>query len=1209
MRKIYVMTAGIMLAASLFVQSGLAQITTSRVDGVVTDASGAVVPGATVKLINNRTEFTNEQLTNNSGLYVFPQVAPGYYRIIVEKAGFKVGTVGGVEVNVNTPRTINVQLEIGDVSQSIEVTADLAGMLINTVNAELNTIVDREQIENLPLIGRNPTEFALMQAGVTARGEGAREASVNGMRGTYQNLTLDGINNQDNFIRTDGFFGIIPVTESFVEEFNLTTANSDVDAGIGSSQTKMITRSGSNEFHVEAFYYHRNSSLNANNFFNNAAGVPRPHIRNHQYGFNVGGPIVKNKLFFFVNWEEERDPSAPSVVRTVLTEQARNGSFTYLRSDSSELETLNLLTLGDATPDPVIADLLDVVAEYPINDSSVGDGTNTAGFRFNSPANATNKWLSFKVDYQPVASHTISAVLHQFRYNLPNDPYNDVDSVFPGLPGMGQKSSRYLGTVSLNSIVAPTITNEIRFGMQYAPVEFFTNEKFTSGYRLDLPLIDNPVQNFMGQGRNAPVYELTENLNWVKGNHTLKFGGSIRWTTVDLFNDEGIVPEYTLDFGYGNLNPLHPSMFPGGINDGAFSRATDQLALLGGFVDSAEQTFNVESRTSGFVDGYTHSRIFGQRFFNLYSGDTWRMKPNLSVNIGLRWEYHGLPNETRGLALLPVFGSYDVLNSNAILNFAGRGTKTNFYHRDLNNFVPSVGFSWRPFKGRSTVIRAGYSISYVNDSNVASVRNAVGGNDGLTQNVALYDISGTVSGDGLVPIETPVFMVPRTLRDNILLDGGSGIFTIKNDLRTPYVQQWNLSLQHEIFKDTALEVRYVGNRGVKLIRAIDHNQMMLPQEFLDDFTRARNNLIANGDPYVGEELTMISQLGSPYAIYGYGPGLLEFNVNELLTNQIGSYLEWLAFNRWAFFAGEGGEWFGATLPISPFYRNTNAFFGDELGNFSYSNYHALQVELRKRFSSGLGFQVNYTFGKVLTNFGGSQSNFNAFMDNAQQHIEKMRPDFDITHTFNGNFVYDLPFGRDRFFNIQNRVLNTIAGGWNLSGIVRIHSGEVISIVSQRATINRPGRSGKNTVNMSGMTIQELQDKTGVFQDSEGRMLMFDPSLIAADGTASDTYFANPDLATAGTLGLAPISGPWYFTTNLTLSKRFDLPIREGSAFEITAYLNNIFNRTNFDVGATPDALDPEISIYNAQDINSTSFGLISSAFSPREAQLGIKVIF
>jgi len=1198
-----------MLIVAIALMGGLsawAQITTSRVDGVVTDASGGVVPEATVTLVNNATELSSQKSTNENGLYVFPQVGAGNYRIIVEMAGFKVATVDGIMVSVNVPRTVNIQLEVGDVSQSIEVTADLAGSLINTVNAELNTVVDRKQIESLPLIGRNPTDFALMQAGVTGRGT-ARTASVNGTRGTYSNLTLDGINNQDNFIREDGFFGVIPVKESFIEEFNLTTANSDVDAGVGSSQTKMVTRSGSNEFRGEAFYYHQNSALNANEFFNNASGVDKPQSKDHQYGFNIGGPIIKNKLFFFVNWEEQRSPGNVSVIRTVLTDQAKNGAFTYLRQDNGESETVNLFDISGVSADPAMTQLLNL-APSPF-DFSTGDGTNTGGYRFNSPANSTSKWLSFRVDYNAATNHTVSAILHQFRYELPNDPYNDLDSTFPGLPGGGQKSSRYLGSISLNSVLRPTITNELRFGTQYAPVEFFTDETFDSGYRLDIPLVDNPVQTFLPQGRNAPVYDLMDNLNWVRGNHTFKLGGGYRWTRVDLFNDAGIIPEYTLAFGVGNQDPLDPSMFPGGISGGALGRASDQLALLGGFVDEATQTFNVKDKTSGFVDGQTESRLFSQPFLSLYAGDTWRMKPNLTLNLGLRYEYHGRPNETRGLALLPLNGSADVLNPNAIFNFAGGGTGRDFYHRDMNNFAPSVGLAWRPFDRRSTVIRAGYSISYVNDNNFTSIRNAVSGNDGLTQNVALSGLSGTVSGGGIAPLPEPEFMVPRTLRDNIDLDPGAGVFAIKNDLRTPYVQQWNLSIQHEIFRDTALEVRYVGNHGVKLVRAIDRNQVMLPQEFLDDFAAARRNLLANGDPYTGEELTIIPQLGSPYAPWGYGPGLLEFAITDLLNNEVGGYVgDFLAYNRWAFFAGEGGEWYGATLPISYFYQNRNAYFGDELGNFSDSNYHAVQMELRRRFSSGLAFQVNYTFGKALTNFGGSQTNFNAFMDNAQTSIEKMRPDFDITHTFNANFVYDMPFGSNRRFNIENKVLDAIVGGWNLSGILRLRSGEVINIVSQRATINRGGRSGKNTVDLSGLNIQQLQDKTGVYE-SEGRVYMFDPSLIAADGTASETYFTNPGIGQVGTLALSPISGPWYFTTNLALSKRFGLPIREGSALVVTASFDNVFNRTNFNVMATPGALPDEISVYNAQDINSTSFGLFSDTFAPREAQVGIKILF
>jgi hypothetical protein len=731
----------LMLVLPLIVLNCWAQVTTSRLDGLVTDASGGVVPAAKVMLISNETHFADDRVTNENGFYVFPQVPPGNYRITVEKTGFKTAAVNEIKVDVGVPRTIDLKLEVGAISETVQVTADRAGSLINTVNAELNTVVDQKQIEALPITGRNPLEFALMQAGVTGAGDGAREASVNGMRGTYQNLTLDGINNQDNFIRTDSFFGVLPVKESFVEEFNITTSNANVDAGLGAGQTRMVTRSGTSEYHAEAFYYHQNTALNANNFFNNAAGVKREVDLNHQYGFNVGGPIIKNKLLFFVNWEEERSPGSASVVRSVLTQQARNGLYTYQRSDNGQLETVNLFTLTGVSADPAITSL---IAMTPLpNDTTVGDGTNTAGYRFNSPSKSTGKWLSFKIDYNPFRNHYISAALHQFRYSLPNDPFNNVDAVFPGLPGGGQKSTRYLGSLSLRSTLRSSMTNEVRFGAQYAPVDFFTNEKFTSGYQLNLPLIDNPVRNDMAQGRNAPVYELGDNFSWTRGNHSFKFGGGVRWTSVITTNDAGILPVYDIKFGFGNPNPLESVSFPGGIND--ISAAGDQLALLGGYVDTGTQAFNVRNRTSGFVNDYTERREYAQRYFDLYASDTWHVTRRFSLDLGLRWEYHGIPNETRGLALLPVNGVADLYNPNAVLNFAGRGTGRDFFKSDYNNFAPSIGIAYRPFENKSTVIRAGYSINYVNDNNFTSVNNAAAGNDGLRQTVSRSDLVGTVS--------------------------------------------------------------------------------------------------------------------------------------------------------------------------------------------------------------------------------------------------------------------------------------------------------------------------------------------------------------------------------------------------------------------------------------------------------------------------------
>ena len=781
-----------------------------------------------------------------AGLFVFPQVPRGIYRIATEMPGFSTALVEGVQVAVDTPASVDIVLELGTVDQTITVTAAVAQSVVNDINAEINTHLEREQIQDLPLNGRNVTQLALTQAGVTSAG-GARGASINGTRGTFNNLTLDGINNQDTFIRTDSLFAIIPVNESFIQEVNITTANSEVDAGLGTSQTQFVTRSGSNEFHGELFYYHRNDALNATGFFNNKAGVDKEKVRTHQFGGNIGGPIVGDRLFFFFDHERERDPGSASVVRTVLTDSARRGDYTYVRQDNDELHTVNLFELTGLTPDPAIDSLIALTP--PPNDTTEGDGRNTSGYRFNSPNQNTSGWYVFRGDYEINARHSFNGTFHQFKFDLPNSVGNGIDAVFPGLPGAGQNSVRRLGSFTLRSQFSPTIANEGRFGFQTSSPRFFTNETFPQGYDLDIGGFTNPVRDFLAQGRDTRNMDLMNNTTWVHGSRIVKFGGSIRWTKVDSFNDAGTVPTYGLGFGTGNEDPLVPLLFPGGIASGELSTASALLGTMGGFVDTADQSFNVTTPTSGFVDGASRASILEQKFLNLYMGDTWLITPSLTLSSGIRWEVHTVADETQGLALLPVGGIQSVLDPDAVVDFAGSTNGRPFYKTDRNNFAPSIGLAWRVTD--NTVLRGGYSINYVVDNNFTTVSNALRANDGLNQSVSIDGISGTVSGDGLVPIPEPEFKIPRTALDGLEASSTAALFTIDPDLRTPYVQQWNIGLQHEIMQNTVVEVRYVGNHGVKLTRAIDLNQLLLPPEFVDDFRRAQQNLEANGHPRRG----------------------------------------------------------------------------------------------------------------------------------------------------------------------------------------------------------------------------------------------------------------------------------------------------------------------------------------------------------------------
>ncbi len=685
---------------------------------------------------------------------------------------------------------------------------------------------------------------------------------------------------------------------------------------------------------------------------------------------------------------------------------------------------------------------------------------------------------------------------------------------------------------------------------------------------------------------------MMDHISWVKGNHTIKVGGSVRLTKVDQFNDAGILPTYTLGFGPGNPDPLVPDLFPGGISSGELSTASALLGTLGGFVDEAEQVFNVLSPHSGYVDGGSQTNILTQNFVNFYLGDTWRVTPDLSLTFGVRWEFHSVPDETQGLALLPVGGIESVLDPEAVIDLAGSTNGRSFFNNDGNNFAPNMGLAWQV--SDRTVLRAGYGLNYVVDNNLTTVLNALRGNDGLSQTVAFSGISGTVSGEGLVPIPTPEFRIPRTARDGILANATAAVFTIDPNLRTPYVQQWTIGLQHRIMRDTAVELRYVGNHGVKLSRAVDLNQVLLPPAFVEDFRRAQRNLAANADPYAGEPLQIFPQLG-------FAGFLQSGGVQNMIRNgEIGQYVGgFLAPNRIFFFEGEGGERFGATLPISFFLRNPNAFVGDFVGNNAFSRYNALQFEVRRRLRSGLTGQFNYTWGKVLTNFSGSQSNFRGLFDNAQPQLEIMRPDFDITHTFNGNWVWEIPVGRGRKWMNTGSILNEIAGGWDLSGFLRIRSGETVNIVSGRGTINRGGSRGlTNTVHLEGIDIKALQSKTGSFRNSDGRVMLFDSSLIAEGGGGNPSVFKNPGLLEAGTLGMSPVSGPWYASLDVGLRKSFALPITEESQVQLRVDAFNLLNHTNFNVHTQPPSTLDDLGVLNRHNPNSTQFGLISTALLP-----------
>ncbi|HZF40752.1 MAG TPA: hypothetical protein VE715_18160, partial [Blastocatellia bacterium] len=349
---------------------------------------------------------------------------------------------------------------------------------------------------------------------------------------------------------------------------------------------------------------------------------------------------------------------------------------------------------------------------------------------------------------------------------------------------------------------------------------------------------------------------------------------------------------------------------------------------------------------------------------------------------------------------------------------------------------------------------------------------------------------------------------------------------------------------------------------------------------------AQRNLVANGNPTVGETLQIFPKLG-------LGGNLGNANIRNLIRQgQVGELVSTYVSSRNTFLRPGVN---GSTLSPAFFLpANPNAFVTDYIGNYSFSNYNAVQAEIRKRLRYGVYLQANYTYSKAFTDFDGSQSNFSGLLDLANGGaLEKRRSSQDVTHIFKANGVYELPFGRDKRFLNGGGVINKILGGFEISPILEVRSGRPISILSTRGTVNRSGRSGRNTA-VTTLSVSDLQSKTGVFRDSEGNLLLFDPSLIGSDGRANTQSFQNPTAGQFGALQQTPVSGPGYFNVDAALIKR--TAITERLKVEFRGELFNAFNNVNFNVGED-------------QNINSTTFGVISDTFDPRILQFSLKLIF
>jgi hypothetical protein len=1158
-----------------------------RVTGSVVDSSGAVVPAAEVELYlagGQRPLLTTK--TSTDGSYNFIAVRPAYYDLTVEAAGFVRATLRGISVDPARETSVpQVRLQLPAVTQTVDVSAAVQG--VDIASAEVTDTVSMEQIKNLPILDRDVLSILQTQPGVVYNGNSY--TVINGLRTSYSDMTLDGINIQDNYIR-DNALDYTPnkLRIGQVRQMTLVTSNGNAAASGGATEAAFSTPSGTNEFHGEVFWYNRNNDFSANDWFNNQAGIDQPRLNQNQFGGLIGGPIRKDKLFFYASYEAIRAHQQTPQDNTILTASARSGMFTYNSNSGGAVHQVNLLTLRSLPSiDPAIQTLLaQVPTPDKINNHDVGDSRNTDGYRFNQRDNELNDNVTGKIDYNLNTRHAISG---SYLWNRDNGDRPDAENDYSLVPKVTNPTHANLVAISWRWTPTARLTNEVRGGFNLTSGYFVTSQQFGS-YILTGAVFSDPVNEFQPQGRNTNTYNLSDNAAYQRGRHYIQFGFHTQRVSVRYSDSTGVVPTYSLAMGSGQ--PALLSRDLPGVSSTDLAAANALLATLGGYVDGYSQTFNVTSRSSGFVANAPFLRHFLDNSYSFYAQDKWKLLPNLTVTLGLRYVLPGVVDEADSLELSPVLQgtAEQTLLSNATLNFAGSSAGRPWYRREWKDLAPNFGFAWDVSGDGETAIRGGYSISYVNDQEILAPEYLLEANNGLQGVAAATALSNRVS-TGLPQIVPPTYQVPLTVADNYAHNPFNTVGMIDPSLKHPYVQQYSIGIQHQ-FKDTLFEARYVGNHMVGGYRGFDFNQVVINQNgFLPDFLRAQNNgWLALASPSSGvfnplynanipgsQPLTEItrSMVRDPNVIYYLQTGEVGELGNYLQTNKMNGSIN--------------------------FYQNPDALGTDLLTNYSSSSYNSLQIEARHQMRSGLSFEANYTFSKVLSDADGdSQSRIQQFLDINNPGIERSRANFDLTHMIKADGFYELPLGKGH--RLHYRPLDRVIGGWIFGSTMVWQSGAPFSILSGRGTFNSESRSyynGANTL-LGGAQLAHVVK----FQmTGNGPMMISQSAINSTDGTGVNTdgqpafqgqVFFNPGAGTLGTLQRRMFDGPWTFDIDMRLKKTVN--ITETKKVELLMDAFNALNHPTFWSGD--------------QNINTTTFGVVSSmSTTPRIVQFGLHYTF
>jgi hypothetical protein len=1270
--------------------ASLAQVSsTGSLSGTVADPSGAVVANASVTLKNTATnqEFTTQ--TNDSGNFNIPSVATGLYTATIVAPGFKKAEVSGIKIDIGKPSDVKIELEVGAPTETVLVSG-AGGELLQTQSATVGTTLTGRQITDLPYASRNALDLLLFLPGTSTAGR-PRQSTVNGLPKSQLNITLDGLNIQDNVLKgSDGFFTLVQPKTDAVQEVTVSTSNPGAESNSeGAVQIKFTTRSGSNEFHGSLYETHRDKSLNSNFFWNNELLAPKPRFGQpassndraprtnallNQPGGRLGGPIWipklfngKDKAFFFVNYEEYRLPEAQLRTRTVLSPLATAGSFQYDITQTTGLPayciagagvsgrtrcTVNVFTRAAAgaftsTVDPTMGSLLASVRAAQGSFTS-GTDPNIQSLSFTNQGGQKRQFPTARVDFELNKKNHIESIYNYQIFRSKVDFLNNADPFAPGFPNFGsQDSNRYSFVVAWRSQLGTNLVNEARFGIQNGIVLFFPQNnggQFANqgGVAQNISVAASGISNVTTinspQRRNTPTTQYSDNLSYVYGKHTFNFGGNL--TTVRTFlqgSVNGAVP--TVGYAQDTSDPVE-AIFTGGTTGtpNFFGASQTQLnqadtlyRVLTGRLTTISHVASLNEEGTGYtLDSFRNER-YRQREIGIYAQDSWRLKSNLTINVGLRLETVYAPiSQNKGLTQNTFAGLFSTSGTNLDALFkpgATGGSLTQFtalppgqhLYETRHNLAPTFGFAYQPnFKHGflrtltgepgQTVIRGGWSMAFAREGlNLTSsiVGANFGGTQTLTQNAGPSFTRGTLFRNAPAPPAVPAAPV-YPLTPGVLDQASANAFLPK--LKTPYVVSFSGSIQRELTKDTVIEVGYIGNRGHQLLRQFNLNEVnVIENGFTSEFKLAQANLLANIAANRCQPGVTASGCAANFAYFGPGTGTSPLPTTFAYFRGAGSAtnpaLYTSSFYRNGSFTGAlastnarpitfagllnnplnglTGNAAAAGLPANFFVVNPQMAIN---GSFLVNNdgktwYDAMTVELRRRLSKGVLASFNYTFSRALGNQYVSSAI--AFLQPATLRNTWLNKDFspfDIRQSLKGSYIVEMPFGRGKhFFSDSNGVVNTLLGDWTINGTLRVSSGVPMNM---------------GNVQLVGMTRKEFENAIQIRKTPDHKVFWLPQDIVdntllafATTGTTASGYAgAAPTgkyIAPAGLNCPQQFTGQCGYTTLVVHGPRFtraDIGIAKKFKFSETKNLEfrfeflNAFNNIDFRLGSyTVDA--------------------------------------